>query len=138
MRFAGTPGATRTAAVVGLGVAADYALDLGPEHIEQRVIELGEHLRTGLAGIAGITVHDLGRRRGGIVTFAHNQRSAQEISERLRQQGINTSVSSPSSTPVDADRRDLPDLVRASVHYYNTEEELAGSLAAISSIVGSD
>ena len=38
--------------------------------------------------------------------------------------GINVSVSAPASTRLDAEQRHLPDLLRASPHYYNTEHEL--------------
>ncbi len=125
------------AALIGLGVAADYAADLGMKEIERRVVDLSEKLRTGLSAIDGITVHDLGRRRGSIVTFSHDRVPASEISGRLGELGVNTSVSNPSSTPVDAARRRLPDMVRASVHYYNTDDEPARSLEAVSSTVDS-
>jgi len=39
-----------------------------------------------------------------------------------------------SSTLLDARARQLPDLVRASVHYYNTEEEVARFAAAVATL----
>jgi len=35
---------------------------------------------------------------------------------------------------IDTLKRGLPDLVRASVHYYNTEEEVARFAAAVSAL----
>jgi selenocysteine lyase/cysteine desulfurase len=42
----------------------------------------------------------------------------------LKEQGIAVRVSDRSSTLIDMERRGLEELVRASVHYYNTEEEI--------------
>jgi cysteine desulfurase / selenocysteine lyase len=50
---------------------------------------------------------------------------------------MNVSVSRLPSTRLDMEARGLQDLVRASVHYYNTEEEIARfcvSLASISTL----
>ena len=47
---------------------------------------------------------------------------------------INVSVSSPSSTLLDAMRHGLPEIVRASVHYYNSEAEVDALIDAISEI----
>ena len=44
--------------------------------------------------------------------------------QRLKEQGIAVRVSERSSTRIDMERRGLEELVRASVHYYNTEEEI--------------
>ena len=60
-----------------------------------------------------------------------------EIVRRLRADAMNTvASSSPSSTLLDATARRLPDLVRASVHYYNSEDEVARFLGAITAIAG--
>lgn len=111
-------------AKIGLGVAVDYALQWDLEAIWARVQTLAEALRDQLRALDGITVHDLGRVRCGIVTFSALALPAEEIKTRLRAKNINVSVSPPSSTRLDAKARDLPDLVRASVHYYNTEKEI--------------
>lgn len=112
------------AAVLGLGAAVDYALAWGMPEIERRVVALAADLRTGLAEVPGVTVQDIGTRKCGICTFTHERLDAATISARLRAQAINTSVSDPNSTLLDATARGLPDLVRASVHYFNTDEEI--------------
>lgn len=109
---------------IGLGVAVRYALDWGLENIWARVEHLAERLREALRDVPGVTVRDLGRVRCGIVTFSADGMEAEAIQQRLRAQGINVSVSAPSSTRLDAEARALPDLVRASVHYYNTAGEV--------------
>ncbi|PJK29871.1 aminotransferase class V-fold PLP-dependent enzyme [Minwuia thermotolerans] len=116
---------------IGLGVAVDLMLETGIERIEARVTELARILRERLAGIAGVTVRDLGRRRCGIVTFTHGSMPAGEVRSTLGGQGINLSVSDAGSTLIDMTKRNLPDLVRASVHYYNTLEEVDRFVEAV-------
>jgi selenocysteine lyase/cysteine desulfurase len=122
------------AAQLGLGVAVDYALGLGLDAIADRVTALAADLRARLADIAGVTVTDIGRRRCGIVGFAVDDRKAVDVAQALRARRINASVSTPSSTLLDATARKLPDVVRASVHYYNTEDEVARFAAAVAEI----
>jgi cysteine desulfurase/selenocysteine lyase len=109
---------------LGLGVAIEYALALGLENIERRVQQLGALLRERLGEVKGVTVQDLGRVRSGIVTFTCEGLAAGEVMRRLKEQGIAVRVSERSSTRIDMERRGLEELVRASVHYYNTEEEI--------------
>ena len=111
------------AAKVGLARAVDYALEWGVENTWPRIRELGARLRGRLEDI-GATTYDVGAERCGIVTFALNGAPAEEIKSALARKRINVTVSERSHAVVDARERDLPDLVRASVHYFNTEEEL--------------
>jgi selenocysteine lyase/cysteine desulfurase len=115
---------TNYAAKIGLGVAVDYALSWGLDAIEARITALAESLRERLRVVDGVRVHDQGRRRCGIVTFTVDGVPADQVQRRLAESGVNTSVSYASSARWDLPRRGLPDLVRASVHYYNTEDEL--------------
>ena len=115
---------TNYAAKVGLGVAIEYALEWGIDNIWQRVVMLGSQLRDKLNQMAGVTTHDCGQIQGGIVTFSVAGWQATEIQHNLSAHQINTSTSSPESTLLDAQSRQLPTTVRASLHYYNTEAEI--------------
>ncbi|HET6622100.1 MAG TPA: aminotransferase class V-fold PLP-dependent enzyme [Dongiaceae bacterium] len=109
---------------VGLRAAVRYALDVGLEQIRARVTMLADRLREELARLPGIKVQDLGRTKSGIVTFTKEDELPRTIQERLRAGGINVSVSSKSSAQLDFGRRGLSQVVRASVHYFNTEDEI--------------
>ena len=122
------------AAVIGLGVAVDYALDWGLDAIAVRVTAMAESLRASLGAIPGVTVHDIGRWRCGIVTFTVAGIAAAVVPEALRAQRMNTWITSPGSTLLDATRRRLPDMVRASVHYYNDEDEVLRFCEAVAAM----
>jgi cysteine desulfurase / selenocysteine lyase len=109
---------------IGLARAVDYALEWGIDAIWERVRGLGEHLRARLGKVDGVTTYDPGAVRCGIVTFAVAGVGAGEIKQALAEERINVTVAETSSAVIDAMERDLPDLVRASVHYFNTDEEL--------------
>jgi cysteine desulfurase/selenocysteine lyase len=109
---------------IGLGVAIDYALAWGLEDTRARVVFLADLLRTRLSSIPHVRLHDLGVQKCGIVTFTIDGCSPQEIRTKLAEQKINVSVSTVYSTRLDMDQRGLAGVVRASVHYYNTEEEI--------------
>jgi cysteine desulfurase/selenocysteine lyase len=110
---------------VGLRAAVRYALELGLEPIRARVTMLADRLRQLLADLPGIRVQDLGRVRSGIVTFTKEDELPRAVQARLHAAGINVSVSSRSSAQLDFGRRGLSQVVRASVHYFNTEEEIS-------------
>jgi selenocysteine lyase/cysteine desulfurase len=122
---------TNYAAKIGLGVAVDYASSWGLEAIEARVGALAAGLRDRLEAVDGVRVHDQGRRRCGIVTFTVDGVAADDVRRRLSRHGVNTSVTRAGSAQLDLPRRGLPELVRASVHYYNTQDELDRLVAAL-------
>ena len=115
---------SNVAAKIGLGVAAEYALGWGLDAIEDRVVHLSDYVRTELGAVRGVTVCDLGVRRCAIVSFSVDGWSATDVKRMLRDAGVNVSVSSPDHAPFDLPRRAPAGLVRASVHYYNTDEEI--------------
>lgn len=113
------------AARIGLGVAAAYALDWDVGEIWTRVSRLAASLRAELATLPGVTVRDTGALRCGIVSFTVTGIPADQVRRQLGAEAINVSISRATSARFDFEARGLPDLVRASVHYYNTEDEVS-------------
>jgi len=112
------------AIALGLGVAADYATAVGLARIEARVQKLAARMRKKLEEIEGIKVIDTGTIRSGIVLFIHDQVPATHLVSQLAEKKIVVRMSPRFGTRLDAKISALDDLVRASVHYYNTEEEI--------------
>jgi cysteine desulfurase / selenocysteine lyase len=119
---------------LGLIAAVKYALSLGIDDIAESVRDRGDHLRAGLAELPGVTVHDLGTQRCGLVTFSVAGVPAAEIRDRLRDKNITVTVSGVTSTRYDMERRGLDEIVRASPHYFVTPNQLDEAVAAVAAM----
>ncbi len=110
---------------IGLGTAIDYALNLDISVTWPRICLLAEELRHRLSQLPGVTVRDIGRQKCGIVTFTVNGKKPLEIKRLLSDKKINVTVAPKNYTLLDMEQRGFHEgLVRASVHYYNSEEEI--------------
>ncbi len=125
---------TNYAGKLGLGAAVDYALGMGIDATSARLCSLGASLRSALESVPGVSVHDKGVERGGIVTFAVEGVESEKLKTQLSAQQMNTSTSPAGHARFDLPHRGLPTLVRASVHYYNTQEEVDRFVAAIDAL----
>ena len=123
------------AGVIGLKVAADQANELGIDAIWAHLRELADGLRARLAAVKGVTLTDLGQVKGAIVTFAVAGTDHNALKMALRQKAINVSVSTQFSSRLDLKGRGLVNVVRASVHIYNTEAELDRFVEALGSLI---
>jgi len=139
--FTYAPGASRFefgefgyGAKVGLAVATNYMLDVGVDAIEQRVTELSSLLRFDLSAVPGVRVLDTGRKQCGIVTFDVEGQSAFDIQANLAAQGINVSAIGVSLAQLELGQRSIDAVVRAGVHYYNNEQEVARLCEALAGI----
>ena len=120
------------AAQIGLGEAAGYAARQSVDLTWARIIDLAAKLRHLIAAIPGFTVHDRGSQKSGIVTFSCRARHAAEITGWLRREhAINTSVSAVQLTRTDLLSSGVTHLVRASVHAFNTQEEIERLASAL-------
>jgi selenocysteine lyase/cysteine desulfurase len=122
------------ALTLGLAKAVEYALNIGVDRIWQRIQLLSASMRRQLAGIDGITVHDTGSQQCGIVTFSVAGMDSTEVKNKLAGQHINVSVGLAKSTLIYMNKHHLSSIVRASVHYYNTDEEIEILCKALTTI----
>jgi len=125
---------TYYAGKAGLGAAVDYAMGVGIETTAVRIADLAARLRNGLESLDRVAVHDKGARRGGIVTFTVDGIDATSVHAQLLARRINTSTSGPDRARLDLEPRGLPTVIRASTHYYNSEDEIDAVIAAVDEV----
>lgn len=125
------------ALTLGLGKAIEYALNIGMDRIWDRIKYLSALLRGQLSQIDGLTVHDFGDRQCGIVTFSVERFDAGTVKSRLAEDRINITVSNAVSTLIYMDKNHLTSVARASIHYYNTEEEIQTLCKSLEAIIRS-
>ncbi len=118
-----------------LGVAIDYALAWGLEAISERVRFLATTLRQKLASFDGVTVADQGNEKCAIVTFSSSQLPADQLQQQLALRQINTSSVPFAANPVSSEKRHHPALLRSSLHYYNTVEEIERFVAELKQLL---
>lgn len=117
---------------IALGAAARYATQCGMDAIWSRIQMLSSYLRQSLADIAGVLVHDQGHEKSGIVTFTCSNMSSGDVVTRLRSEfRINTSLSAVQLTRTKLLEAGITHLVRASVHAFNTTDEIDQLIAAL-------
>ncbi|MFF7793121.1 aminotransferase class V-fold PLP-dependent enzyme [Streptomyces sp. NPDC007991] len=116
---------TNTAAKIGLGVAVDYALDWSIERSWRRTAGLAAELRTALAAVPGVRVVDEGTELSGLVSFVTEGRDHTAAREALLARGANVWNCLAHTACVDMTARRLPSVLRASVHYFNTSDEVS-------------
>src|SRR5476651_237140 len=119
------------AGVLGLKEAVDQANELGMEAVWARLKSLADGLRTRLKTVKGVRLTDLGALQGAIVTFAVDGKDHYALRDVLRAQKINVSVSTQFSSRLDLKGRGLLNVMRASVHLYNTDAELDRFVGAL-------
>jgi selenocysteine lyase/cysteine desulfurase len=112
------------ALLLGVGVALKQARAIGVPAIRARIRMLADGLRARLAGIRGVTLRDLGIEGSGVVSFTVDGMSPQDVRTRLAQARITVGANGVPYTPLDMTARGLSEIVRASVSYINTEEEI--------------
>ena len=138
MEITPNPGASRFepyevffAGKVGLSVALQYAHNIGIANIVERNTVLASTLRESLSQIPGVSLQDPGANKSAIVTFTVDGKSPKQIVSALAEKSINVNSSEADSARLDFPARGLTQVVRASVHYYNSEEELGKLVKAV-------
>ena len=118
-----------------LGVAIDYAMEWGLDSIRDRIFSLADHLRAQLSEIDGIELTDQGQVKCGIVTYRASQVDPYKIKSEMNKRKININVSDGSGTLVSFQQRNIESVVRTSLHYFNTENEIQTYIGALKEIL---
>lgn len=108
----------------GFGAAFDYAESIGIDAIQLRVTELSNHCRLVLGQYAAIELRDIGKQQCAIVSLTVQGIDPAEIIGKMAEAGIIIGTSPASTTRIDAERRNLPTVLRIAPHYYNTKGEI--------------
>jgi selenocysteine lyase/cysteine desulfurase len=117
-------GTANAALLAGLDAALDFYLRVGPEKIERRTLALADTLRQGLQAIKGAAISSPihPALAGAIVTYSVAGVTGLQLQDELwNRRKIRV-------------RAQSDPLVRQSVHYYNSPEEIEGTLAVVKSL----
>lgn len=112
------------ALVLGLGAAAQYALDVGLDKIHRTVGNAASLIRQELKNINGVKIEDSPGTTCGIITVTSSNLSVSELKTGLSERGINTSVAGDYDGPLDLPTRNLNAVLRVSPHYYNSKGDI--------------
>ena len=118
----------------GLALATKQAVELGTKWIEQRTSELGLMFRSGIDQIPNLQSHQVGVQRGGVVSFACDKMSCVDLVDKLFEQGIEMTSIPSIYSPLAYQEKKMHDIMRASFHYFNTEQEVDDVLMLIREI----
>ena len=105
--------------ILGMGAAVNLLLRAGPPAVEDVVLQLADRLREELPrrGYELVCKPMLPSERSGIVSFRHPRMVPAELHARLREAAVIISLRG--------------DFLRASPHYYNSDEDLGRLLEAL-------
>jgi cysteine desulfurase/selenocysteine lyase len=110
---------------LGLGAALDYLSGLDADWIWQRIQGLASTLVEALSEVPEVIVRRRSAERAGIVVFSLPGKDLVAVRDWLRAHGANTMFAGPQNAPVEMFRIADAGWLRASLHYYNTEDEIA-------------
>jgi selenocysteine lyase/cysteine desulfurase len=125
------------AAKLGLAKAINNYITLDGKELWERIQNLAKSIRNKLRSIPKITVTDRGQLQCGIVTFHHESIDSAEIVKAMLAKNFNCTLTPKDFARLDLETRGLGDLVRASLHYYNTEEEIDNYCECLVQIISS-
>jgi selenocysteine lyase/cysteine desulfurase len=121
------------ALLLASAAAVRYAVDVGIERTQHRVMDLAARLRQALLH-DGLRVLDRGDELAGLVTVEIAGWEAEAFKRELDSAGVNFSLGFREYARLDFDAKDVDWCVRLSPHYYNTADEVDAVAAIVTSL----
>ncbi len=138
--YAGSPhkfeaGTVNAGGAVGLSAAIAWIEELGMENLMKRELALTEQALEGMKKIPGIKVvgGERAEDHNGIITFKVENVHPHDVSAILAEEGIAVRAGHHCAEPLHR-FIGIPSTTRASIMFYNTEEEIERFLRAVSGI----
>lgn len=123
------------ALILGMGAAADYALQVGMETIHRRSKRLAERLRMLLGRLDGARIMDYGENLCAIVTVLFEGTETTQLVDGLSRENVHTSASLRRHAVIDMGKNRVNAVLRLSPHYYNSDEELDRTVALLEELL---
>lgn len=121
---------------LGLGEAVRIAMEKGLAEISSEIEHLSVFLINELEDtIPGLQIHHRETTTCGIVTFSYEDIDVRTIQIALWKEGFELSMVPATSTPLDSSATNVPDLVRASISYTTTEEDILSFCKSLASLL---
>jgi len=127
---AGTP---HIAGGIGLGAAIDYLEAIGMDAINQYEQGLLAYGMEVVAAIPGVRIYGTAHEKAGVISFALEGVHPHDIGTILDQEGIAIRTGHHCCQPL-MDRFGVPAMARASLAFYNTQEEIDALVAGIQKV----
>ena len=109
---------------VAFTAALEYALNLGMEAIQERVLHLNRYLQEQVQAVPGVELRDPVPAESGITTLRIDYPDGAELNKRLHAAGVNGSTVLRLRDPINFPAGEPDWGLRWSPHYYNTEAEV--------------
>lgn len=124
---AGTP---HIAGVVGLGAAIDYVSAIGLEAITMHERELLTYATDRISKVEGVRLIGTAKEKAGVISFVVDGVHPHDLGTFLDNEGIAIRAGHHCAQPL-MSRFGVPATARASLAFYNTQEDIDALAAAI-------
>lgn len=121
-------------AAIGLGKALEYVLDLGQENIAVMEKQLLKHGSEKLSGIQGLKILGTSEKKISIISFILENIHQYDAGMILDKMGIAVRTGTHCAQPV-MDRFGIEGTIRASMCFYNTNEEIDSLAEGIEKVI---
>ena len=127
------PGTPNIAGFIGLGAAIDWLDAVGMDAIAAREARLRDTMRAALREVDGLRLIGTARERAAVFSFVVEGAHAHDLATLLDHEGVAVRSGHHCTHPT-MQFFGVPATVRASLSFYNTEDEIAAFVAALAKV----